>query len=353
MTRRLLALTVALLGTLALTASSPGPEDPQWTRLRSMPLEQRQRLAARLKTFDSLPAADQEAVRQLDRQIAGETPDDRENDYLLLRRYHLWLHGLSDTQRKEVIAAAPDRRMAVVTRIMEAQRAAQTSPPFVRRLSEFGGHSPFDMAYAIKVWLKLSLAEREEVLRLPEASRRQRLNSFGDQLKVKRLSHPTQADAETLYGEADRKYHLPPFPPKPSGVGKFAQEEKQRMDERQRRFRLNVAEYYKLETTPLKKKVTPEHLYQFDREVPAWLRQGFEDVSADDARWLLSRLYRLVFPNDEEIPLSKTSAASTAAKPAGKSAAPAPAKPPLPVPASKKSSEPPHAPKPGTDGNPF
>ncbi len=274
--RRSLVLTSMMLGTLALTASTPVPESPNWTRLRSMPWEQRQRLAARLKTFDDLSAADQEPIRQIDRKIAEESSDERDNDLAVLRRYHLWLRTLNEAQRKEVNAAAPDRRMVVIARIMEAQRAAQASSPFLQRLSEFGAQSPYEMAYAIKVWLKLNLAEREEVLRLADNARRERLHAFGKQYKLKNAGHPPESELATLYGEAERQHHLPSLPVRPSGVGKTSTE-----DNKTRRFRQNVAEYQKLETTTLKK-VTPDHLYQFSREVPAWLCAGFEDVPPED-----------------------------------------------------------------------
>ena len=210
--RRFLVLMLTTLGTLALTASTPVPESPNWTRLRSMPWEQRQRLAARLKTFDELSAADQEPIRQIDRKIAEESSDERDNDLAVLRRYHLWLRTLNEAQRKEVNAAAPDRRMVVIARIMEAQRAAQASTPFLQRLSEFGAQSPYEMAYAIKVWLKLSWAEREEVLRLSDNARRERLHAFGKQFKLKNAGHPTESETATLYGEAERQYHLPSLP---------------------------------------------------------------------------------------------------------------------------------------------
>src|SRR4051812_11828299 len=109
--RRLAILSASVLATLVLSAAVPGPEEPNWRRLRSMPREERVRLADKLKAFDALPTGDQEAVRALDRAIAAEPEENRANDFAVLRRYHLWLGGLTEAQRADLGRLPSDKRM--------------------------------------------------------------------------------------------------------------------------------------------------------------------------------------------------------------------------------------------------
>lgn len=332
--RRLVILSCSALATLVLTASVPGPEDANWQRLWSMPREERVRLAEKLKAFDALPVENQTVIRDLDRAIRADGEDNRANNYAALRRYHLWLGTLTDSQRAELAKAPPENRMALVANLLTKQRASRVSAPFLHQVADFSGVSPYELATLIKVWLKITPAQQAEVVALAGVGERgMRLHRIAREEKLPVVIRPTPEEIDTLFQKVSRKNRG--FP-----ALKKMTEEKQ-----QRKFKDHVAEYYSFVEHP-PQKVKSEKLYEFDKALPSWLRSPIEDAPPDEARWLLTNLYRLIFPAGTEMEARKPSQA-VPGKPAGPrakgSAPPAVSKPQSTTP--KKSANPPPTPK--------
>ena len=336
--RRLAILSASLLTTIALTASVPGPEDANWLRLRSMPRAERLRLADKLKTFDGLPFEDQEAIRGLDKAITADGPDNQVNNYAVLRRYHLWLGTLTESQRAELAKAPPRKRMAVVASLLSRQGAAQAPEPFLHRVADFGGVSPYELATLIKIWLKISPAQQAEVAALPDRQRAVRLHMIAREEKVVSVPRPSSEEIDILFQKVMRKNAA--FP----ALKKAVQEKPQN------KFKEHIAEYYSFIDHPLAP-VKPEKLYEFDRALPVWLRSAVEDAPPREARWLLTNLYRLVFPAGTEM-VARPALAASPGKPGGPAAksGSSPVAPRPPIPAPQKNAGPPATPK---SSNPF
>jgi hypothetical protein len=218
--------------------------------------------------------------------------------------------------------------------LLAEQRAAKQPEPFIHRVADFGGKSPYELATLIKVWLKLSPQEQAEVSKLPEDQRRVRMHMLAREHRIKPVERPSREEVDALYEKAVNKNRHLPIPKKA--------EEKQQL-----RFKQHVAEYYSFVEHP-PAKVLPDKLYLFDRALPSWLRSGFEDAPPGEARWLLTNLYRLIFHAPEEFEAAKPAAAKAPAP--GKSA---PGAPPAPVPAPRKNANPPAPAKPAESASPF
>lgn len=336
--RRLAALAASLAATLVLSASVPGPGDGRWERLRAMPREERVRLAGKLKAFDALSPAEQQAVRALDEALAAEPGENRSNYYAVLHRYHLWLDGLTDAQKSELAAHSGDARLALVTRLIRAQRGARRPAPFLQEIAEFGGVSPYDLADSINVWLKLTPAERAEVERQNENQRRTRLQLIALNKRIKSVARPKREEIDALFERFLQKNRRP-------AVAKKA-------DEKMPKYRQHVAEYWSFMEKP-PAPVKPESLQQFDRALPVWLRTGIDDAPPDEARWLLTNLYRLVFPAGTEFEPPRAGTAQAVPNPRAPVGAPTPARPGAPVPAVPRPKTPPPPPKPEGASRPF
>jgi hypothetical protein len=339
--RRLAALLASSLVTLALTAPGPGPADERLGRLRSIPSEERLRLAEKLKAFDALPRDEQEAVRALDAALANEPEENRAEYYAVLRRYHLWLRGLTDAQRDELAKLPPEKRLPLVSKLLAEQKAPQRAELFFDRVADFAAVSPYDLALVIKTWLKLSPQKQAEILKATTPLERARLIAAEvKQLKFRKLSRPSKEEAEADFEKAMREAEEAA---KRQGRPRVVPFPKKAEEKIQEKFKHKVGDLYHLLHQP-PPKVAPDKLLQFDRALPPWVRAGIEDVPPEKARWLLATLYRLVFPPGQEFE------PATAAPAAPKAAAPAPQ---APAPASRKSAAPSAAPKSGAPVTPF
>ena len=81
-----------------------------------MPREQRLALWEKLKEFDALSSKEQVAIRSLDERIGKLSPSEQAYYGSVLRRYHHWVQGLSESQRTELNSTPPGERMRLITR---------------------------------------------------------------------------------------------------------------------------------------------------------------------------------------------------------------------------------------------
>jgi hypothetical protein len=332
-----------LLGSLFLGAPFParGADDGYDARLRSMPREQRLYLAKKLQEFDALNPVERAAVRDLDQKLASLPEGDRENYYAVLRRYHLWLQGLSEAQRNEISSKPPALRMAAVSKIMkdQASRAAAT-PPFQTAAA---AGPLIEQANSIKVWLALSKSEKEEVSRLEEPGRQGRLIQLGRQLKVVPVPRLTQWEQEEVQEKLGKKgMH--------QALKRFQDQvaDKPVMKEARRRRLLEHA-YYE-EHTPAK--VRPENLANFAAALPPFVRATLDPLPPDEARRRLTVFYRLLYPPGKEFQPPRPETATAAAAGTGAGATKPPAPPPAPT-TSPTPAAPPAPPKPAAGSSPF
>ena len=313
--RRLGHTAITLAATLALTG--PGPDEPiaatiREARLREMPPERRQLLAERLKAFDALDPAERAAVRRLDEQLAAESEDDREKDLAALRRFHLWVQTLPESQRSKIREATPGDRMKVVEAIRSQKDAGARPRAGFEHSVHFGKLSPFSLAREIKFYLSLDPKEKEEVDRLADGERLRRLNDLGKKHHPGGIAQPSKAELDALFEEAVKSKKFPRLLEIINDAAKKKQARPQALEQAKQRL---VNRYYFTEHTPAK--VAPDRLLEFDRALPNWLRGGLVSFPPDDARRQLAVLYRLVYPAPAEFNVKpKAAGAAPAPKPA-------------------------------------
>jgi len=319
-TTRRLSITLLAAGALALlSAFGPTtPTDDRWQRLLKMPLEERLLLDRTLDRLASLPRSEQAAVRELDRRLAAESMEDRENYLAAVRRYQTWYLGLTAEQRDQLQAAdTPERRMALALKIRADQRSTSRPPASFFQRIETGGVSPFDQARVIRAWHKATPEQRNGVVAKPEGERRAEVVHLFKTLKVEPLQHPTEAEVDELFERAmkTKRYDLP----KKAEAAKAPnlRDPKRRLAEH----------YYFVENPPAR--VTVDHLAEFHKALPPWIRSGFEALPPTEARRRLTILYRLVFPAGSEMkPLTPGPNSATTPEP--------PNSPPKPQPPQSK-----------------
>ena len=214
---------LACLVLFVLVAASAAPsrtladEEESWRRLRAMPLEQRALLAEKLKQFEALGRAEKDAIRALDQKLAGLPANDQALYRSALRRYHLWVQGLSDAQRTELNNTPPDQRMALVSRLRRQGSDVKEgrSVADLLKVIDFGGPSPHEMAHFYKLWQAMTPAQRAEFEKLPAGpARQERLVQLTQEWKISpetRLSSP-KVDAAITRMEEQLKTKGWPLP---------------------------------------------------------------------------------------------------------------------------------------------
>lgn len=311
------------LSVLVLSAAD-GPSPDGWERLRSMPLERRLALQEDLRRFDELPPEERRGIRELDARLAGLPADRRAHTLAVLRRYHRWLEGLSEDQRRQVQAAGDTaERLAVVARLRaQPDEPGGRVPILGMDPADPLGGSVHALADRVRVWLALSPAEQARVAAIPQRPRRiDRLDQLRVELGLPSV-RPSGADVE---GWTERFQELGPGRDIP--LRRFAAKEAGRARERIRE-RLGEALIVARMPPP---SVPTARLARFDAALPGWLREPLDVLPPDAARRRLAILYRLVYPEGQEMPepkpAPKAGPGSPAASPSSSSSASPPQTP--------------------------
>lgn len=283
--RARLALGLAVGCTLAIAAGADDVLSANLERLGQIPPERRQALSSNLKRFDALPSDQREAIRELDRHIAGLPEEDQARYRMVLRRYHLWLGGLTEEQRQALQQAPPTGRMELVRKYL----AAAPPPPWARLdelllLGSTLNASPlFEQVYALSAWFALDDAARASVEKQPAAKRFDRLLELAREIGVP--------------------------DPRPPGVRKAEENIREKIGARIKRFdqmkaqQKSAAVRRAAEAIFLERydpaPVEPARLNRFAATVPGWLLEPLDGLPPGVARKRLEVLYRLTFADGE------------------------------------------------------
>jgi hypothetical protein len=339
--RRRWVFLICIMGTFATPARAGEPEN--WERLRAMPRERRVALAENMKQFDALSHAERTAIREMDERIAQLPPAEQVHYRDLLRRYHLWVQGLTEAQRELVRYGKSDKeRMAAVSKLRKARPgtlAKRGATPLSVQLAPVAFIPSVELGRAIRNWLELPPAKRANAEKLAPI---QFMNQMG---ALKPDSGPSpmeisEADENVLIKELEAELTRARQAPivMKYQLEKAGKNDSEKVAAKQaRRNRLQVIEnYYFVKHPP--QKVDAENLLRFSRAVPNWVRAALTALPADEARRRLAILYRLAYPHPGEMPSPKAPekpapakkdatgkpAAKGAGKPAAKPAAPPP-----------------------------
>jgi hypothetical protein len=330
--RRLVLALVLALGSLAAPTSVRADEAENYQLLQAMPRERRLALAENLERFDKLDRAEQAAIRNLDAEIARKDPVEQARYRALLRRYHLWVNGLTDDQKKELKEAPTAEARFAAARKFRA-KDAQTSHSGPRlagiRTGDFGLLGPIEAAHLLKVWNKLTPAKKAEIEKQHERGRlfaaiRAETKAVG----VRRDPFPTDHEADfisRIEGDPDLKKVLGPFARSADSAQKKNDAAQKKAESARRWFEHPFAEFlYFEENRP--HAVSQKNLERFSAACPAWLHSMTDPLSADDARQYLTILYRRLYPPPNEMPADPKPTQGPASPPAS------------PRPAAKKAS---------------
>jgi hypothetical protein len=299
----------ALTAALVLAAAADPAENLQ--RLRAMPLAQRQRLAEALRAFDALPPAERERLRDLDARLAALPAAERDRLLQVLHGYHAWLAGLPEPERLRLGRIPPDERIAEVARLREARRkqglaAGRKGQPRhtyrdLLEVSSLGGEPLLVSAIELDVWFALPEPARAEVRKLPNPARQHERFT-----QLVRQSGGYQAHARAVFDRAGiaeagpLRLEVAALLERRPGADLPA-----RLKAAQNRPRLDAAikkgmwDFLQARDAPA---VEPRRLRRFEDEMPPWARDSFDLLPPDAARQRLAILYRLVFPEGQEIP---------------------------------------------------
>lgn len=295
------AIVLAVLGTALIhpDVRARADEEANIARLRAMPLEYRQELKTRQEAFTKLPRNEQERIRTLDVALEALDGPTRARYQAVLRRYRLWLDSLDEEARKRIDAFPAERRIEVIREELTRHPATMHQPidDVAARTTTLNSFLIFDQLYWVRTWLKLTPAQRSEIEKERAPERRfERLEALGRELGV--------PDA------------------RPGLVQRFEQETIRRLNESRRNAKAerNYLESLKPETAKAMVRrgvearylrnvqagpVAPANLDRFVRALPGWLRESLDPLPPQAARARLAILYRLVFPEPEEMPIGK------------------------------------------------
>ncbi|MDB5350241.1 MAG: hypothetical protein JWN86_1488 [Planctomycetota bacterium] len=333
--RRILGLVLLVHLAPVVGASEP---DENLARLRTMTLDERQKLVKNLAEFDALDRDRRDVIRALNRNLADAEPETRTRFLAVLRRYHVFYQNLPAEKRKALdettdpakkldlivkYRAEPKRSREELRRFADGLQISALSPSRLRELSR-----------QLFVYFNLDPVkdskERNELARAGDPEKRRVLVRNLIQAKNLRLLVQHE-DAEFRQADAKVKKHLDrvenEFLKAEIEKAKRAKRDPSKLVEKVQEEAANrrkaivnkldeIQVFHDLDAT----RVDSANLDRFEVALPGWARESLDALPPEAAKRRLKVLYRLVFPPGEEMPVSKV---SEPARPANTRPAPA------------------------------
>jgi hypothetical protein len=309
-----------LFGLAALGGSpaSVGDESEILRQLQAMPRERRVALSENLARFDKLDPPEQAAIRKLDAEIARKDPAVQARYRSVLRRYHLWVNGLTEEEKAQLKAAESTEarfNLARKLRLKELEAGATGPKVFGIRTGDFGVNGPYEIAHLLRIWNRLTPQRKLEIGR--NKDRLALLKEIKAEQKNQAIPFQPFPGAEEKKYEAQLdnneafKKQLGPYARRVEAKKKA----EAKGEANHRPYELRFAEFlYFEEHKP--KAVTQANLERFSASCPNWLHEMLDPLSPDDARAYLTILYRLLYPEPGEMPAeAKPAKSSTTPKP--------------------------------------
>lgn len=293
----LLAAVLLVAGPVSVNAE----EESNWKRLESMPREQRVYLSERLEQFEALPSDNRTGIRALDAEIAKLDPLVQARYRAVLRRYHVWLSGLTDAQKTQLASVESlDAKLALVDKWRKAERLANNRPKLLADLGVYPGDlgtiPPFEMANALKAWFQLDPKERARIEALtPGRPRIAELIRVGAVKGIKRTRFPL-AEEEALVKRIEANESVKHV--FPNYYRKMDESKAKRVGMNNPLHTLAESLYF-IDHPPAP--VALAHLVQFEADLPSWFRASLDPLPPEDARRRLAILYRQIYEPPAEI----------------------------------------------------
>jgi hypothetical protein len=308
------ARTILMVAFTVLAAGAVADEADNWKRLETMPREQRVNLSSTLERFDTLPADERASIRELDTAITRLDPTVQSRYRVLLGRYHVWVKGLTDDQKKQLAQVrTAGEKLVLVTRWkraeVQADSRAKANLIFGVQPGDLGAIPPYEIANALRAWFKISDDEKKKIEKIPSLTTRiSELTILGRQQKAGMKRFPAEIESKMLERlSADEKattvFSRLRQLKKEAATSKDdpakATAKEQRLNDYHPLHHLTETLYF-ADNPPAA--VTPANLALFEAHIPTWLRASLDPLPPDVARRRLTILYRQIYPLGEEIP---------------------------------------------------
>jgi hypothetical protein len=309
------ARTILIVAFTVLAAGAVADEAANWKRLETMPREQRVNLSTTLERFDTLPPDEKASIRELDAAIARLDPTVQARYRVLLGRFHVWVKGLTDAQKKQLaeVRTAGDR-LVLVTKWKRAEVLADTRSKanliFGVQPGDLGAIPPYEIANALRAWFVISDEEKKKIekiqrldLRISELTTLGRLHRAG----MKRFPDEIEAAMfERLANDEKAKAVFPKQFARPKKDPATSKEEPGKALPKEHRLNDYHPVHHLTETLYFTDNppapVSPENLARFEAQIPTWLRASLDPLPPEVARRRLTILYRQIYPVGQEIP---------------------------------------------------
>ena len=292
---RLLGYLVPLLVLPVALAATDSFED-DLARLRLMPLAYRRALNEKLVEFDQLPASERARIKSLDQAIKDQEPEARDRYLGVLKQYEMWYQMLDASERSRLAETPPEERLSVIRELLATRPVAvwQRIDDVAARASTLNQERIINQVHWIRIWFKLSPAQRDEVEKEKPEARVKRLEAFASEVGV--------ADERPALLQLHEKEARKLLQTKRAFNNRGVETIKPQVLT-QILGRASEARYlqnFKPEPIP------PTNLERFVDELPAWLREPLDPLPPAAAWRRLVLLYRLSFPAPAEIPEAST-----------------------------------------------
>ncbi len=303
-TRLAVPVVVSLSGLVGFL-TIPVDEADSHRELQAMPIERREVLAENLERFDKLGPVEQASIRKLDAELGRLDPGDRSRYRDILRRYHLWVNGLTEDQRDRLARAeSPEARFALASQFRRDGRGSATAArPRVAgiRTGDCGMFGPYEMARALQGWNRMTPAERADLIKSAGDRLVPGLRAHARTLKVPlaRLPEADEAEFDALltndkdFSDLIVHRNIRDFVPKNI-------EKATRAADALKKIEHPYAEFLYFDRHP-PASVTPARFEKFAAGCPPWLLATLDPLSPDDARNYLTIIYRVLYPAPTEI----------------------------------------------------
>ena len=314
--RTLVSLGIAAL--VALVAAAPSgfsDEAENYRRLQSMPVERRADLAENLARFDRLDPKEQAGLRKLDADLSRKDPVDQAKYRAILRRYHLWVNGLTDEQKAKLAAASgPAERFEVARKIRVAEGVQSRKGPRLSgiRIGNYALDNPTEAAFLLRIWEKLTPAEQAEIAKRSGRQLRDQIRNHRSAVHITRdhaLLSEESAYTARLEADPDYRAFLAGTVKRMAETTQKKAETATRKNEAAarkagdplRRMEQPYAAFLYFEDHP-SKPIPPGNLDRFVASLPAWFLAMLDPLTAEDARDYLTVVYRQLYPYPDEMP---------------------------------------------------
>jgi hypothetical protein len=158
------------------------------------------------------------------------------------------------------------------------------------------------MAYLLKIWKVMTLAQKEIIERKSEKGHLEdEIRAMAREVGVQHKPFPNAEEKKydtALDKNEDFKKQLGPFAKRIPLQRKKDETDKAKPEHTQTRFDLRVTEFLYFEDHK-PRPVSQQNLEKFSAWCPNWFHSMLDPLSADDARNYLTIVYRLIFPDSE------------------------------------------------------